>query len=152
MIECIDIIKAGGELCQKFTSPEFLTSPPYVVNKEYIPHNIAKAMDKGWSTRVHQRKDINVFHIKDVFVTEEGLVITKNGDIVQQSVTQHSLPDLERALCNIKNKNPVHIHEKTLLLRKRGDNNYGHWHVEVLPKLWLIDGICLLYTSPSQRD
>ncbi|MCJ8352839.1 glycosyltransferase family 61 protein [Novacetimonas hansenii] len=141
MISCIDITKAGGSICQSFVSPEFHTSPPFVVNKEYIPPNIVQAMDKGWCTRIHQKRHVNVYHIKNVFVTEEGLVLTSKGDVLQQSITQHSNSDLERALYNITNKSPIHIHGKTLLLRKRGDTNYGHWNVEVLPKLWLIDGV-----------
>ena len=141
MINFVDIMKAGGEIYKIFISPGFSTHPPCIVNKDYIPNNIIDAMSKGWLTSYHPPKDIIAFYIKDVFVTGEGLVITSDGDIIAQSVTQNGPQDIEVALSNIKNKSPIIVDEKTLLLRKRGDTNYGHWQIEVLPKLWLADGV-----------
>lgn len=140
MINKIDILDAGGDLYKNIISPEFHTSEPVIINKDLIPDRIMKLMSPGLFSSVHIQRNINIFLIKDVFITEEGLVITRDGKVISQSITQHNDEEIERSLTRFRKNVFNTIEGKTLLLRKRGDDNYGHWHVEILPKLWLLDG------------
>ncbi|MGO3517618.1 MAG: glycosyltransferase family 61 protein [Acetobacter cibinongensis] len=118
-------------------SPAFTLPAPRVRNLKIIPPQILEAMRPGWLTGQHVARPIQVTKLFDVFVTEEGLVFTQDRKLIAQSITQHSPQECQRAYERLTAQGAHQsIEQPSLLLRKRGDHNYGHWLVEVLPKLW----------------
>lgn len=124
-------------------SPQFSAPHPKILNIDLIPQSIHDAMRGAWDPEHFAPRLISIDKVFDVFVTAEGLVFTSDYQIISQTVTQHSLSEQENALTLVKNFAPIAaIDTSCVLMRKRGDNNYGHWLVEVLPKLALARSQC----------
>ncbi len=124
-------------------SPAFSAPPPIVRNIDLVPDTILNAMRGGWNAEWFPPRDITVDKVFDVIVTSEGLVFTSDRKLIAQTVTQHSREECERASEIVMNARSIpEISTSCLLMRKRGDSNYGHWLVEVMPKLALARSQC----------
>ena len=118
-------------------SPAFTAEFPKVINQDLIPANALKAMSPGWASGVHAARPVNVVTLFDVYITAEGLVFDADGNVVSESITQYLEPDIDRARERVLSAKDISPEwSKAILLRKRGDGNYGHWFVEALPRLW----------------
>ncbi|MCD7108422.1 glycosyltransferase family 61 protein [Rhizobium sp. DKSPLA3] len=119
-------------------SPAFLAPPPVVSGLDLIPASIHDAMRPGWYSNYHGARSISIDKVFDVHVTAEGLVFNSDGKVISQTITQHAPEEQERALRDIASASDIPVIDTScLLLRKRGEANYGHWMVEILPKLEL---------------
>lgn len=119
-------------------SPAFPAPFPKVINQDLIPVDAVQAMTPGWVSGIHASRTVNVVTLFDVYMTGEGLVFDVDGNVVSESVTQYTDADVERARERVlATKDLPPEWSKAILLRKRGDGNYGHWFVETLPKLWV---------------
>lgn len=117
-------------------SPAFESPAPTVRHIDLIPKEVRNAMRGAWDTRLFPAHSISVDKVFDVFVTAEGLVFTKDDKLISETVTQHSPAEIERAFAHLKSLKDIReIETSCLLMRKRGDHNYGHWLIELLPKL-----------------
>lgn len=125
------------------SSPAYELAPPRVVNPSAIPLSIMQAMRHGWFARTHASRPVTLTKVFDVYVTMEGLVFTQDKKLVRQSIAQHTPEECARGLAAIMQAEQAGsvqvIRPSSLLLRKRGEHNYGHWMVELLPKLWLAE-------------
>lgn len=140
MIEFTDIQAVHRLEVATILSPEFTMPVPHVQNLHLIPQPILDAMRPGWLTGHHAPRPVTLTKLFDVFVTEEGLVFTAEKKLITQSVTQHTQDECHRAFMRVQSAHSVpEIRPSALLLRKRGDHNYGHWLIEVLPKLWVAE-------------
>ncbi len=143
MVEIVDIRHIHHVNVAVVESPQFLAPHPHVVNIDFIPQDIRDAMRGAWDADHFAPRLISIDKVFDVFVTAEGLVFTSDHRIIAQTVTQHSISEQENALGLVKSFSPVVLIDTScVLMRKRGDNNYGHWLVEVLPKLALARSQC----------
>lgn len=147
MINRIDIADADFERIGILQSPSYNAPPPDVVNIELIPDKYHKAMSKAWYSQVFRECEITIDRVFNVFLTNEGLAFTKDLKLIEQTRTQHSDVDIEAGAKRIKSGCDVEeFSEDSLLLRKRGEGNYGHWLVEILPKL----NIALRFTETDR--
>nr|WP_279184475.1 glycosyltransferase family 61 protein [Acetobacter syzygii] len=124
-------------------SPAFQLAPPRVLNPSTIPPHILDAMRPGWFTGAFPAGTVRLTKLFDVYVTLEGLVFTQDKKLVQQSIAQHTPEECAQGLSQILHAEQAQtvqvVTPSSLLLRKRGEQNYGHWMVELLPKLWLAE-------------
>ncbi len=128
-------------LLMRIVSPGFSTEPPDIVHPERIPPSIVEAC---WAQRqrVFAARDIRVWLLQDVFVACEGLVFDGAGSLYRPSITQHSPVEIgwaaEQVRAAIAGGAAV-VHDLPLVLGvKRGAGNYGHWLMEMLPRLHLV--------------
>ena len=138
MVEAVDIRSMHHVHLGVIESPQFLAPPPVVWGLDLIPQPIHDAMRPGWYSNTHVARTISVDKVFDVHVTAEGLVFNSDGKVISQTITQHAPAEQERALQDIASAPDIPVIDTScLLLRKRGEANYGHWMVEILPKLEL---------------
>lgn len=143
MVEIVDIRHIHHLNVGIIESPAFEAPPPKVLHGELIPQDIRNAMRGGWDTKLFAPRTISVDKLFDVIVTEEGLVFTSDGRLIAQTITQHSPAEQQRGLNTIQNATAMReISTSCLLMRKRGDHNYGHWLVEIVPRLALARSQC----------
>lgn len=143
MVEIVDIQAVRRISLAEHISPPFQLAPPRVLNLSLIPADILDAMRPGWFTGRFPAEPVGVTKLLDVYVTMEGLVFTQDKKLVRQSIAQHGPEECAQALGRINEVEqagqvPV-MWPASLLLRKRGEQNYGHWMVELLPRLWLAE-------------
>ncbi|MCP9319012.1 glycosyltransferase family 61 protein [Acetobacter persici] len=142
-VDLVEIQSLHRVSVAEVTSPAFQLAPPRVLNPDYIPAHILDAMRPGWFTGAFPAGRVRVTKLFDVYVTQEGLVFTQDKKLVQESITQHTPEECAQGLAQIlqaeQTQSVQHVTPSSLLLRKRGEQNYGHWMVELLPKLWLAE-------------
>jgi capsular polysaccharide biosynthesis protein len=143
MIDIVNIRSVHHVNVAEIESSAFNAPPPTILRGELIPPDQFKAMNISWNRGQFEKSLISVDKLFDVFVTSEGLVFTQNRELIAESVTQHSVAEQQQALerISILTKIPE-VRTSCLLMRKRGDHNYGHWLVEILPKLPIAQSIC----------
>ncbi|GAN68454.1 glycosyltransferase family 61 protein [Acetobacter orleanensis] len=142
-MDTVDIQNLHRVLVADVPSPAFQLAPPRVLNPSHIPPHILDAMRPGWFTGAYPAGSVRVTKLFDVYVTMEGLVFTQDKKLVQQSIAQHTPEECAQGLAQIREAEQTQtvkvVGPSSLLLRKRGEQNYGHWMVELLPKLWLAE-------------
>ncbi|ATJ92227.1 hypothetical protein HK16_16025 [Acetobacter senegalensis] len=140
MLEYRDLQSVHRHEVATVTAPSFVQPVPRVQNLHLVPKPVLEAMRAGWLTGTHPERSVTLTKLFDVYVTEEGLVFTHDRKLITQTITQHSPDECERAFERVRCAQDVpEVTASSLLLRKRGDHNYGHWLVELLPRLWLAE-------------
>lgn len=140
MVDYTDLENVHRHVVATIVSPSFSVPVPRVQNVHLVPKPVLEAMRAGWLTGTHAERPITVTKLFDVYVTEEGLVFTHDKKLIAQTIAQHSSEECQRAFERLHAvTDVVEVTEPSLLLRKRGDHNYGHWMVELLPRLWLAE-------------
>lgn len=142
MFEIVDIKHMHHVNAGVVRSPEFHAPRPNIVNIELIPQERFSAMDLSWSRGSFEASDISIDKVFDVYVTAEGLVFSSDGKLISQTITQHSQAEQEAAFQRLSTAQIREVTTSCLLMRKRGDANYGHWLVEIIPKLHFARSIC----------
>lgn len=123
-------------------SPGFVADFPNVINKDLIPDPILNAMMPAWASGSFAPRPIHIVRLFDVFLTGEGLIFDQQRKLIQESITQYSEPSLSEAYARVQAVSEFKTEwGSAILLRKRGDANYGHWMVEALPKLWAAETV-----------
>nr|WP_298797997.1 glycosyltransferase family 61 protein [uncultured Acetobacter sp.] len=142
-MDVVDIRNLHRVPVAEVSSPAFQLAPPRVLNPSFIPPNVLEAMRPGWFGGTFPARSVCLTKLFDVYVTMEGLVFTQDKKLVQQSIAQHTPEECAQGLAWIEQAEQAQtvqtIKPSSLLLRKRGEQNYGHWMVELLPKLWLAE-------------
>ncbi|MBS0986291.1 MULTISPECIES: glycosyltransferase family 61 protein [Acetobacter] len=153
-VKTVDLKAAAGQTLAELFSPAFFQPSPAVQNLHLVPDDVLQAMHAGWHTGQHMPRPFIIRRLSDVYVTEEGLVFTRDNELIIQTIAQHSAAECQRAYERVLSKTESVPEEKpSLLLRKRGDHNYGHWLVELLPRLWRAERVgsysCLVVPQVS---
>ena len=129
-----------GRVVHRVESPGFTVPPPQVLHPELMPPELLAAMRASWAA---PRAGAMVeFHsLVDVYVVGEGLVFTRDFELLGPSVTQTPPDAVAQAEVRLREAvaaGTVARHEGPLVLcGKAGLNNYGHWLVEMLPRAGL---------------
>lgn len=140
-MEKVSIHQVHREVFPMVESPSFVARYPHVVNDGLIPQSTRDAMRTGWLTGDFQPHPVHIVRLYDVYVTGEGLIFDKHKSLITESITQHTSAECEQAFERVRSAVNVPVEWlASVLLRKRGDGNYGHWMIEALPKLWISEG------------
>ncbi|HAB62578.1 MAG TPA: hypothetical protein DCE48_18090 [Lachnospiraceae bacterium] len=134
----------------------FKNKKPNIINEHLIPEKIRRAMSTGWDSIDILGRNIRIIELHDVIVGEQGLVIDSNFRVIKESITQHSALEIEGFIKRAQNLSDIeYVQGKFLNLRKRGEQNYGHWLIECLPKInylnHLDDGFGVLVPNVSSQ-
>ncbi|MRT56171.1 DUF563 domain-containing protein [Enterobacteriaceae bacterium RIT693] len=109
---------------------------PTIFNEHLIPEKIRRSMSIGWDSIDISGREIRVIKLNNVFVGEQGLVLDSKFRVIKETITQHSVAEIERFIKKVKASTHIeYVQGKFLNLRKRGEQNYGHWLIECLPKI-----------------
>lgn len=127
------------KIIRTITGDSFDLPPPLIINEELIPKDAKEKMSAGWETGTFQHRDILFIELQNVFSIGEGLVLTPDANVINESVTQHTPEEIKKLREEFLSKKAYaeEILDLSLLARKRGDDNYGHWLVECLSKISL---------------
>ncbi|WP_290503537.1 MULTISPECIES: glycosyltransferase family 61 protein [unclassified Leclercia] len=134
----IEVILAKDIGCNVITihNDGFKNKKPNIFNENIIPEKIRRAMSTGWDSTDILGRDIRIIELHDVIVGEQGLVLDSNFRVIKETITQHSAVEIEGFIKKAKSLTDIeYIQGKFLNLRKRGEQNYGHWLIECLPKI-----------------
>ncbi|WP_081581758.1 glycosyltransferase family 61 protein [Pararhodospirillum photometricum] len=127
---------------QCITSPAFDASPPRLLGQAHLPENVACVLEPIWSISHFPAAEIRIFHLKDVWVAKEGLVFDAEGNLFEETITQHTSSEIETAYEAVVTARcePTMSTEfgPVALCKKRGIGNYGHWMLEMLPRAYLV--------------
>lgn len=108
--------------------------PPDVIE---LPEcaSIPLVVRQRWKELNYLIPEISVYCLRDVIVLEQGLVITKYGEVISETVHQYSSSDIEHILSSFQfdMKTCTKATSPLLLMKKTGSTNYGHLLYEMLP-------------------
>ena len=99
-------------------------------------------MEKSWTRSRFDESDINAYELEGVYVVDDGVVLDTNFRPVSVATTWQmgsSKIDAAQKKCraaSISGSLARHGH-RTVLCRKPGFENYGHWAVEMFPLILL---------------
>lgn len=124
------------QIIQSLAGERFFLPAPIVIGEGLIPARIRRAMSRGWDSGTFDHRPIQMIEIEDACVTGQGLVLSRDGSIIAESITQHSEKEVDEATSSFPRlrREATVVPGRHVLARKRGDHNYGHWLVECLPK------------------
>lgn len=130
-----------SDVILRLFSPLFDMSYPEISNPERIPESTLQAMEASWKVSTFHEREITFSVLRNVYVVEEGLVFNEAGELYSSSITQHAPAEIERghlAVCAaIADNSSASIQGTSVLCKKRGAENYGHWIMEMFPKAYL---------------
>lgn len=133
-------------------APDMDIAPPDLRQGELLSGEIRDVMEQSWARRRLTGQTVRITEWRDVFVAKEGLVFTRDMQLVPASITQHSESDIagaRRAIGQaVQEANLPRVSGTAVLCKKRGVGNYGHWLIEMLPKAILAK---LLLNEPQLR-
>ena len=135
MVEIIDI-PAGARVFE-LESPAFSMTPPRVRHREIIPPDVLRVMESSWNKSQFDCRAVTVSLVEDAYVVEEGLVFTADGRLFRETITQHAAAEIERGHAAVMRAIAWDIPKRpgvSVLCKKRGARNFGHWLMEMLPK------------------
>jgi len=100
---------------------------------------IAELMSDIWGRSVQAGRNIDIYLFRNVFVTAEGLVFDKEGQLIACTRTLHSDEQIDfsaDALRAVRDSQDLRTIDKAVLAKSRGAENYGHFLIEMLTRAW----------------
>ncbi len=114
--------------------------PPEIRNPERIAPDRLAQMQTVTKNIVFASRNIQLRILRNVYVADEGLVLHPDLTPEPCTVRQHTKQDVLDAQAATKSARDAgtipRIQGDTVLCRRPGTLNYGHWLVEMLPIAW----------------
>lgn len=103
--------------------------PPVCVNANAIEPDYLRELEAVWNAPEQAVPEITCYHLRDVVVDTDGVVFSRGGDVYEETTRDarlqpHPMREPSRT-----------VHDPCLLLKKAGYSNYGHWLIELLPRI-----------------
>jgi len=125
----------------RLASPSFRVAYPDIGNRQLIPSDTLHAMEQAWNLGRLPVRPVTFYRLQNVYVCEEGLVFDEGLNLYRSTLAQHPPAYVARALRQLRDpraRERIPRHDgPTLLCKKIGSFNYGHWLVEMLPRAQL---------------
>lgn len=138
MIQRVSLQDIPGSAVLSIRSPSYYAFPPVIIGAELIEDVTLSAMRPAWFAKSFAPKRVRLSRLFNVYVVAEGLVFDSDLRVISETITQHTIEDIAASHdLLVKAQNVDRVTMPSLLLRKRGETNFGHWLVEMLPKLVL---------------
>jgi capsular polysaccharide biosynthesis protein len=134
-------------------SPGFAILPPAIEDAWLIPPETRAVLAPIWHRIWFPPRPVTLRVLEDVIVAQEGLVLHRDGRVVAETVQEHTPEQVDQARAALSG--PVMEVAGTLILgRKPGSWNYGHFLVEILPRILLarrlgIAGRVMVQSAPA---
>lgn len=128
--------KVTAEPILSLRAPGFTTSRPHIINAEIMDPHALHAMEQAWQHRTFPDHEIHVFHIQNVYITDECLIFDKNMQFIDNASDVHSDTQIRAAATDIitlnEQKRLPHFRQG-IVTKRRAAGNYGHFLMEMLP-------------------
>jgi len=121
------------ESLKYFPSTQYNLPDPVVYEPHNLSASIADTVEAQHSKKIACFPEITVATLKEVTVNPNGSILDNSGNVIDESA--HDF--LNNMSGKATERKDPQI-ENGILLFKYGYNNYGHWLVEMLPKLHYI--------------
>lgn len=126
-------LKPAGTL----NSPAFTRPYPRVFNKELI-EPVTRAWIEGfWTTNSFEERDLEVFSISGAYVVEENMIFDPELQLIENASNEYTDEQVDRALRDILKAEAEgtlpRLSKPTIMAKRGGSNNYGHFMMEALP-------------------
>jgi capsular polysaccharide biosynthesis protein len=129
----------SDQIGEIYVSPIY-ASYPNIYQRHLIPENAFPTLNNRWGTEIYAAPSVKFYRLNSVYVLAEGLVFRDSGELVAETKTAHSEIEVQEAKKCLEQAllTPEKIlkHDRAVLCKKRGADNYGHWLVEMLPKAY----------------
>jgi capsular polysaccharide biosynthesis protein len=143
----------------RLRSPGFSIPYPDLRNAELMPPDVREACRWAWEQGDYAERDVLVRHFRNVFVTNQGLVVRgEDLAVYRSSISQHTHEDVNLGLELLRNGlmegRVTHFWEPMALCFKPGHDNYGHWLNEMMPRAAILRDLGLQtmrYIVPPQN-
>ncbi|MBB5765938.1 capsular polysaccharide biosynthesis protein [Methylorubrum rhodesianum] len=129
-----------AEILFETIGPKYSKTPNYMTRVDLVPSDVLEACRTGWNLDHRGDAKWSVKLFRNVIVAGEGLVLNEKLSVLDASITQHTKDEISNAISEIDHSLLPYYEDSYLLLKKRGCTNYGHWLIEVLPKLSILNG------------
>jgi hypothetical protein len=117
--------------------PSFLMPPLEIRHPERVPHDVMALIAAVTTRAWFPRRTIRLRALRNVFVSEAGLVIHPDLSLEPMSVREHGEAHIARARAAIAHGRAAgtipSIENDVVLCQSFGAWNYGHWLIEMLP-------------------
>jgi capsular polysaccharide biosynthesis protein len=138
MVKIASIIGKGCELLGVLEGHHLRRSPPHLISHK-PPSEFGPILQQGWSQLCIKVPPINIYKLSNVFVCDQGIVFTEDGDIVEETIHETPPVAVKNLTTQIKsiadNGYNGQVVNKAVLIKKYGSTNYGHFLYEMAPKL-----------------
>lgn len=104
----------------------YVRDRPYLINDHLVPANIRK----GYEKTIGNAPPSGIATFRNVTVLPNGTIVLENGEAISESLERNSLKWLPKQAFNVK-EGP----DAAVLATKVGAKNYGHFIVEILPRI-----------------
>lgn len=130
-----------SELLLNLSSPGFSTVYLDIINKQTIPPDVLRAMERSWLRKNFRPHFLTIHRLTNVYVVGEGLVFDTDVRPFEPTVWPLTPDDVahgQQLIQTMLRRGPLPRHDRpTILCKKAGSHNYGHWLIEMLPKALL---------------
>ncbi|XGA79223.1 glycosyltransferase family 61 protein [Halomonas sp. CH40] len=123
-------------LIGSWASKEYNTINPKISSYEDIDPSIRDVVSKNHKIYSVSSDPVSVFEINDCIVMPNGVFFI-NENVVAQSVHDFPLKNKE-SLQKPQSFDRISSEKPVLILSKYGYRNYGHWLIEIMPKIKFI--------------
>lgn len=116
----------------------YKTAHVYISSYESVIKNYRNLVFKQHALKMINFENGGVFEIKNSVIKPNGIIFISNNKVILQTV--HDLPSSSLNKLTIKHmQGNEEIKGNAILLTKYGYKNYGHWLIEILPKIKFIE-------------
>lgn len=138
----IELIEESvGRRVLRLASPSYPVTYPDIVGREQIPRDALSAMEPAWTVERQKMRAVSFYHLRDVYVSAEGLVFDNRFRLYRSTLAQHLPEQVNESLYALRERAAAGIIPShagpVLLCKKIGSYNYGHWMLEMLPRVML---------------
>lgn len=120
--------------------PPYVTRYPLVINSELINPGPRAAMEGSWQRGAFPAQDLEIFHLKDVYVINAGMIFDQNLRLITNA-SDFEEYEIDRAVRRIRhrlaNDKMARYPSLGVLAKRPGGYNYGHFLLEMLPMAYI---------------
>jgi capsular polysaccharide biosynthesis protein len=128
--------RIAAEPWRRLPSPAFTAAPPRIINPHILSDGARAAMDRTWRQGSFPACDVEVFRLRDVFVTEECLVLDRDLRVlenVSDAYTDAEVAQAIDAIHGLRAEGRLPFYRRGIVAQRRGTSNYGHFMLEMIP-------------------
>jgi capsular polysaccharide biosynthesis protein len=117
-------------------APAFAVAPPAILNPQHLSLGTRVLLEKSWKRGSFPARDIEVFRLHDVYVTEECLVLDRDLRVLENVSDEYSDAEVAQAIDDIHRLHAqaqLLFYKGGIVAKRRASGNYGHFMLEMLP-------------------
>jgi capsular polysaccharide biosynthesis protein len=121
---------------QRLHSPSFPVRYPKIISPHLLDPGARGAMEVSWSRERFEERALEVFVLRDVYVSEECLVFDNQLRVIENASDPYSEAEIAEAIegiIRLLGQQTLPHFRSGVLSKRRAAGNYGHFLIEMLP-------------------